>query len=80
MDNRIVFCLARILTLYDDYGELKNLYAEEKVARDDVIDAFSDICKSVYDLVKVMYSMTDMPLERIQVQNMIEALKADICY
>lgn len=78
--NKVEGEISDILPAYRLYIQVKTNYQRGKVGKDKVIDSINLVCKEVYDLIKTLYSCSDMPLERIKIQNMVEAIKSEICY
>lgn len=78
--NKVEGEISDILPAYRQYIQIKTNYQSGKTDKDKVIDSINLVCKEIYDLIKTLYSCSDMPLERIKIQNMVEAVKSEICY
>lgn len=78
--NKVEGEISDILPAYRQYIQIKTNYQSGKADKNKVVDSINLVCKEIYDLIKTLYSCSDMPLERIKIQNMVEAVKSEICY
>ena len=69
-----------ILPAYRKYVEVKTKYQRGDTTKEVVIEALNFVCREIFDLVKTLYSCSDMPLERVKIQNMVQALSDSIGY
>lgn len=69
-----------ILPAYKRYVEVKKNYQQGKASKDSVLDSQNLVCREIFDLIKTLYSCSDMPLERINVQNLVKAAYDALCY
>ena len=79
-EDVIVDELSDIFPAYQKYITAKRHYQTGDGSKETVIDNLNLVCKEIYDFIKTLYSCTDMPLERIKIQNMIEAVNTEINY
>lgn len=78
--NKIEGEISDILPAYRQYIQIKMNYQNGKTNKDKVIKSINLVCKEIHDLVKTLYSCSDMPLERIQIQNMTECIRKELFY
>ena len=78
--NRVEAEINDILPAYKKYVAIKTKYHHGETTKDSVISAIELVCREIYDLIKMLYSCSDMPLERLKIQNMIEAAKDSVGY
>jgi hypothetical protein len=78
--NKIEGEISDILPAYRQYIQVKMNYQNGKTDKDRVIKSINLVCKEIHDLVKTLYSCSDMPLERIQIQNMTECIRKELFY
>ena len=77
--NKVESEIDDILPAYRKYIETKTKYQQGAATKDAVLDSLNLVCREIYDLVKTLYSCSDMPLERVKIQNMAEAICAELC-
>lgn len=63
-----------ILPAYLKYITIKTKYQTGTEEKDRVICALKALCGELLQLIQLLYSSSDMPLERIEIQNMIQLL------
>lgn len=63
-----------ILPAYKHYVDVKTKYQLNRTDKDNVIYSLNLVCREIAELVQVLYSSTDIPLERIEIQGMIRNL------
>ena len=68
-----------ILPAYRKYIETKTLYQLGQTDKESVIKSLDFVCQEIFDLIKTLYSCSDMPLERIKIQNMVQAIYDELC-
>ena len=77
--NRVENEIEDILPAYRKYVELKTKYQNGEATQEAVVKSINIVCREVYDLVKTLFSCSDMPLERIKIQNMAESIYRELC-
>ena len=65
-----------ILPQYRRYREIKRKYQLQEVTESAVINAMNKVCKEICEFINTLYSCTDMPEEREQLQNLIQNLSS----
>lgn len=67
-----------ILPAYRSYVEKKIKYQQGDTDKEGVVNALNLVCREIYDLIKMLFSSSDMPLERVKIQNLVSALDSEI--
>ena len=78
--NKVESEIDDILPAYRKYVETKANYQQGKATKDAVIDSMNLVCREIYDLIKMLFSCSDMPLERIKIQCMVDSISSAINY
>lgn len=63
-----------ILPAYRQYVDIKTKYQLNQIDKESVVYSLSLVCREIQELIQILYSSTDMPLERIEIQNIIRLL------
>lgn len=63
-----------ILPAYRQYVDIKTRYQLKQIDKESVIYSLNLVCREIEELIQILYSSTDMPLERIEIQNIIRNL------
>ena len=69
-----------ILPAYKRYSDEKTKFQHDDSSKENVLKYQNMVCREIFDLIKTLYSCSDMPLERVNVQNMIQAAYDDLCF
>lgn len=77
--NRVENEIEDILPAYRKYVELKTKYQHGEATQEAVVKSINIVCREIYDLIKTLFSCSDMPLERIKIQNMAESIYRELC-
>ena len=65
-----------ILNSYNNYCSLKRKYQLKEINGSYIEEAIQTLCKDIREFVEILYSLTDMPYERQELNNMIVELEA----
>ena len=77
-ESKVISELSDILPAYQKYAYVKREYQEGNAGKEAVVKSLELVCREIYDLIKTLYSCSDMPLERVKIQNMIEAIYSEL--
>lgn len=78
--NKIENEIDDILPAFRKYVEIKTMFQQNKATKESVVNSMNLLCKEIFDLICMLYSSSDMPLERIKIQNMVEAAHSKLSY
>ena len=63
-----------ILPSYNYYIDTKRRFQLKQINEELVIEALKDVCREIKEFVQIIYSCTDMPIERDTIKEMLSDL------
>lgn len=73
--NNVESELSDILPTYKEYCRVKRTYQLNGTSDDLVIRKLKNVCSEIIQFINTLYSSTDMPKERQQIETMLESLQ-----
>lgn len=73
-NNIIAKELDDILPSYNYYIDTKRRFQLKQINEDLVIEALKDVCREIKEFIQIIYSCTDMPIERDTIKEMLSDL------
>ena len=73
--NEVVREYSDILPSYTSYCNIKRKYELNEISSETVKVAVKNLCQEIKEFLKIIYSNTDMELERVELRNMLNSLE-----